>query len=138
MMNSAMFSSDRKDWETPVAFFEALNKEFNFTLDVCATSSNCKVKQYYSPADNGLMQDWQGVCWMNPPYGREISKWMRKASEAKATVVCLVPSRTDTAWWHDYVIGKGAEVRFIRGRLRFQGAPSSAPFPSALVIYRGE
>lgn len=138
MMNSAMFSSDRQDWETPVAFFEELDKEFNFTLDVCATASNCKVEQYYSPVDNGLMQDWQGVCWMNPPYGREISKWMRKASEAKATVVCLVPSRTDTAWWHDYVIGKGAEVRFIRGRLRFQGAPSSAPFPSALVIYRGE
>jgi len=80
---------------------------------------------------------WDGVCWMNPPYGRTIGKWMRKAYESSltgSTVVCLVPARTDTAWWHDYAI-KG-EVRFLRGRLKFGGSANSAPFPNAVVIFR--
>lgn len=106
------------------------------SLDVCALPENAKCARFYSPVEDGLAQPWSGVCWMNPPYGRQIGPWMRKAYEEAqrgATVVCLVPSRTDTAWWHDYAM-KG-EVRFLRGRLRFQGASSSAPFPSALVIF---
>ena len=96
------FSSRRNNWETPRDLFDKLNEEFNFELDVCATSENAKCKKYYSPEEDGLKEEWKGLCWMNPPYGREIGKWMKKAYEsalAGATVVCLVPARTDTAWW---------------------------------------
>ena len=137
-MNPALLSSKRMDWETPGAFFKKLNDEFQFTLDVCATKENTKCERFFSPEDDGLKQQWFGVCWMSPPYGQEIKKWVGKAyAEAlagTATVVCLVPARTDTAWWHEYVM-KG-EVRFLRGRLTFVGAPHSAPFPCAVVIFR--
>ena len=96
------FSSRRNNWETPRDLFDKLNEEFNFELDVCATPENAKCKKYYSPEEDGLKEEWKGLCWMNPPYGREIGKWMKKAYEsavAGATVVCLVPARTDTAWW---------------------------------------
>jgi len=96
------FSSRRNNWETPRDLFDKLNEEFNFELDVCATSENAKCKKYYSPEEDGLKEEWKGLCWMNPPYGREIGKWIKKAYEsalAGATVVCLVPARTDTAWW---------------------------------------
>lgn len=131
------FSSKKDLWETPLWFFDQLNAEFNFTTDVCAIAENAKCERFYSPEMDGLNQDWQGVCWMNPPYGREIGRWMRKAFESSqngATVVCLVPARTDTAWWHDYAI-KG-EVRFIKGRLKFGGSKWNAPFPNAIVIFR--
>ena len=98
----AHFSSRRNNWETPRDLFDKLNEEFNFELDVCATSENAKCKKYYSPEEDGLKEEWKGLCWMNPPYGREIGKWIKKAYEsalAGATVVCLVPARTDTAWW---------------------------------------
>ena len=134
---SVHFQSDKQDWETPQDFFEELDDEFHFTIDVCATAYNTKVFAcYFSPTDDALTSDWEGVCWMNPPYGREIGKWMKKAyeeSQKGSTVVCLVPSRTDTAWWHDYAM-KG-EIRFIRGRLKFVGAENSAPFPSAIVVF---
>jgi len=130
------FSSRRNSWETPQYLFDKLNEEFHFELDVCATSENAKCKKYYSPAEDGLKQEWKGICWMNPPYGREIEKWLRKAHEsalAGATVVCLVPARTDTAWWFDHC-AKG-EIRFIRGRLKFGGSINAAPFPSAIIVF---
>jgi phage N-6-adenine-methyltransferase len=131
------FSSATDMWATPQEFFDGLRQEFVFRLDVCATGENAKCLRYFTEAQDGLSQPWRGVCWMNPPYGRTIGLWMRKAHESAlqgATVVCLVPARTDTAWWHDYAI-KG-EVRFLRGRLKFGGHKNSAPFPSALVIFR--
>ena len=134
---SVHFSSEKMDWGTPRDLFEELHGEFRFSIDVCAHERNAKLPRYWSPDNDGLAKDWSGeVCWMNPPYGREISSWMRKAyeeSQRGATVVCLVPSRTDTAWWHDYAM-KG-DIRFLRGRLKFEGAKHSAPFPSAVVVF---
>jgi phage N-6-adenine-methyltransferase len=141
-MNTAVhFSSATDLWSTPQDFYDKLNEEFHFTLDVCATPENAKCERYFTKEQDGLAQEWRGVCWMNPPYGREIGKWMKKAAFSSilpyvATVVCLVPARTDTAWWHNYAIH--GEVRFIRGRLRFGGAKASAPFPSAVVIFRAK
>lgn len=132
------WSSATDLWSTPQAFFDSLNAEFGFNLDVCALPENTKCSRFYSPADDGLSQPWKGTCWCNPPYGREISKWVRKAHESAqdgATVVCLLPARTDTAWWHDYV-AKAADIRFIRGRLKFGNATHNAPFPSAVVVFR--
>lgn len=138
MNNEVMFSSRADDWETPQWLFDQLNAEFGFTLDVCATPDNAKCERYYTKAEDGLAQDWSGVCWMNPPYGREIGRWIEKAYESSlggVTVVCLLPSRTDTKWWHEYVMR--GEVRFLRGRLKFGGSKNSAPFPSAVVVFRG-
>lgn len=141
MINSGMMTSLSDNWETPPEVFEPLNKEFNFTLDVCASKDNAKCKSYYDVDDDGLRCLWQGTCWMNPPYGRQIAKWVKKAYESSlhgATVVCLVPARTDTSWWHDYCM-KG-EVRFIRGRIYFLKdgkKTTAAPFPSAIVIFKG-
>jgi len=131
------FSSENDVWATPQDFFDKYNAIYGFELDVCALPENAKCQRFFSPEQNGLLQEWCGVCWMNPPYGREIKHWVRKAYEASingASVVCLLPARTDTAWWHDYAI-KG-EVEFIRGRLKFGGSKNSAPFPSAIVVFR--
>jgi phage N-6-adenine-methyltransferase len=131
------FSSATDQWATPRAFFEAWDAVYRFDLDVCADAENAKCRRYFSVHDDGLSQNWTPHrCWMNPPYGREIGKWMRKAYEESrkgALVVCLVPARTDTAWWHDYA-AKGA-VTFVRGRLKFGNARSGAPFPSAVVVF---
>lgn len=138
MNNEVMFSSRADDWETQQWLFDQLNAEFGFKLDVCATPDNAKCERYYTKAEDGLAQDWRGVCWMNPPYGREIGRWIEKAYKSSlggVTVVCLLPSRTDTKWWHEYVMR--GEVRFLRGRLKFGGSKNSAPFPSAVVIFRG-
>lgn len=135
-INQGMFSSATDEWPTPQGFFDALNAEFGFELDVCATPENAKCPKYFTREDDGLSQTWSGVCWMNPPYGRQIAVWVKKAYESAqngATVVCLLPSRTDTAWFHDYCV-KG-EVRFIRGRLKFGESKNSAPFPSVVVIF---
>jgi phage N-6-adenine-methyltransferase len=134
---SIHFSSRSVEWSTPQGLFNALDAEFRFETDVCATRENAKCSKYWTREDDGLSRHWEGVCWMNPPY-REVAVWVRKAWEsalAGATVVCLVPSRTDTRMWHEFVQGK-AEVRFIRGRLKFGGHESSAPFPSAVLVYR--
>ena len=135
---SVHFSSKTDLWYTPQSFYDKLNDEFNFTLDVCATDDNHKCDRYFTKEIDGLSQTWRGVCWMNPPYGREIKQWMRKAYVSSirdlATVVCLVPARTDTVWWHDYAM-KG-DIRFIKGRLKFGGSKNSAPFPSAIVIFK--
>lgn len=128
----------RTDWATPWALFFEYHAEFHFTLDVCATSDNARVGAHFTPEIDGLTQDWgRHVCWMNPPFGKEIGAWMRKAYEESlkgATVVCLVPARTCTAWWHDYAM-KG-EIRFIRGRIKFEGAEHNAPFPCAIIVFR--
>ena len=139
MNTEAMFSSKTDMWATPQTFFDALNEEFHFTLDVCATYENAKCVAYYTKFDDGLSQPWRGVCWCNPPYGREIGKWAKKAYESAkegATVVMLLPARTDTAWFHDYIYHKATEIRFVRGRLKFGGAKNSAPFPSMVVVYK--
>lgn len=132
------FSSATDLHATPQDFFDRLDAEFGFDLDVCASPENAKCTIYFTKADDGLSRDWTGVVWLNPPYGREIGRWLRKANESVkdngATVVCLVPARTDTNWWHEYVIKH--EVRFVRGRLKFGNAKNSAPFPSAVVIMR--
>jgi DNA N-6-adenine-methyltransferase (Dam). len=131
------FSSETDEWPTPQDFFDRLNEEFGFELDVCATPENAKCPHYFTKRENGLLQKWTGVCWMNPPYGREIGQWVQKAYTSAlegATVVCLLPARTDTAWWHDYCM-KG-EIRFVRGRLKFGNASENAPFPSAVVVFR--
>ena len=137
-MTSGLFSSRSDEWATPQEFFDRLDAEFHFDIDVCATPENAKCKRYFTKEQDGLKQEWEGICWMNPPYGREISRWMKKAYESSqggATVVCLIPSRTDTKWWHEYVIGHASDVRFVRGRIRFSGK-DPAPFPSAVVVYR--
>lgn len=139
-INESWFSSATDLWATPRDFFDVVNREFNFTLDVCATPANAKCPFYLTEKDDALTISWWGrVCWMNPPYGRTIGVWMAKAWRERlegATVVCLVPARTDTRWWHDNIPGKAAEVRFLKGRLKFGGSDSAAPFPSALVVYR--
>lgn len=140
VINEALFSSERDDWETPELLFQKLNEEFNFTIDVCANEINAKCILYYDVITNGLIQDWsRDICWMNPPYGKVIGDWVKKAYEESlcgATVVCLLPARTDTRWFHDYIYHK-AEIRFIRGRLKFVGADNCAPFPSMIIIFKG-
>ena len=135
MNEKVMFSSATDLWETPQDFFDKLNEEFCFETDVCALPENAKCKKFYSPEQNGLLQNWGGNCWCNPPYGRKIGEWVKKASESKATVVMLLPARTDTKWFHDYIYNK-AEIRFIKGRLKFGNSKNSAPFPSMVVIFR--
>lgn len=135
---SVHFSSKTDMWATPPDIFAKLDAEFGFTIDVCATPDNAKCRRYFTPQVDGLKQDWRGVCWMNPPYGRQIKKWIQKAyisSLQGATIVCLIPARTDTYWWHTYV-RRADEVRFIRGRLKFGDSRNSAPFPSAIAVFR--
>lgn len=134
--NSVHFSSEKDTWATPQAFFDKQNAIHNFTLDVCAQHDSAKCATYYTAEDDAFTKPWGGIVWMNPPYGRGIGKWMQRAYEASlngAKVVCLVPSRTDTAWWWDFAL-KG-EIEFIKGRLKFGDAKSGAPFPSALVVF---
>jgi phage N-6-adenine-methyltransferase len=133
-----MFSSETDDWATPQDFFDELHKEFNFTLDPCADKHNAKCEKFYTKDDGGVTRDW-GVerVYMNPPYGKFTGVWMKKAYESSlkgALVVCLVPARTDTEWFHEFAL-KG-EVRFIKGRLKFGGQKDAAPFPSIIVIFR--
>jgi len=142
MNAEVMFSSKTDMWETPQYFFDSLDNEFHFGLDVCATPENAKCSKYFTVADNGLDKEWSGNgnIWCNPPYGREIGKWVKKASEESKTgetVVMLLPARTDTKWFHDYIYGK-AETRFVKGRIKFGGSNNSAPFPSMVVIFRGD
>jgi phage N-6-adenine-methyltransferase len=125
-------------WETPAVLFSKLNAEFNFTIDACATPANTKCKNFFSPEQDGLKQEWAGTVWCNAPYGYRLGKWVQKAYESSqrgATVVCLLPARTDTRWWHEWILPY-AEIRFIRGRLKFNGVRNSAPFPSVVAIFR--
>ena len=134
-----MFSSKTAEWTTPQTFYDRLNQEFNFTLDPCCTDETAKCNTYYTEADDGLSQSWAGhSVFMNPPYGRSIKEWIRKAYEESrkpnTIVVALIPARTDTRYWHDYCM-EASEIRFIRGRLKFGESNNSAPFPSAVVIF---
>lgn len=139
-MAKAMFSSATDMWATPQAFFDKLNAEFGFTLDPCALPSNAKCTKYYTPTDNGLLQDWGGeIVFCNPPYGRAIYDWVRKCSEEASkpntTVVALIPARTDTRYFHEFIYHQAKEIRFVKGRLKFGDAKSAAPFPSMVVIF---
>ena len=138
MNTELMFSSKTDLWSTPQEFFDELDAEFGFNLDACAIPENAKCDVYYTPEQNGLFQRWYGTVWCNPPYGREIVKWVAKAAQSAkrgATVVMLLPARTDTKWFHEYIYGK-AEVRFIKGRLKFGGCKNAAPFPSMVCVFR--
>ena len=133
-------SSKEEKWATPQDFFDKLNDEFHFTLDAAASPDNAKCANYFTEEQDGLAQSWEGhTVWCNPPYCRKTGLWVKKAYEEHqrtgCTVVMLLPSRTDVRWFHDYILGK-AEIRFIKGRLKFGGNKNSAPFPSIVVIYR--
>lgn len=138
-LTKGMFTSHTTEWSTPKYVFDWLNIEFKFQLDVCATKDNAKCERFFTKKEDGLKQKWApSSCFMNPPYGTEIDKWMKKAyseSRAGATVVCLVHSRTDTKWFHEYAM-KSDEIWFIKGRLKFGDGKQSAPFPSCVVIFR--
>lgn len=166
-INDGMFTSNTDMWATPQDAFDKLNEEFRFTLDVCAVQENTKCERFFTPEIDGLAQVWSGVCWMNPPYGDPeqpckrnctkqkckkrgfcvneyqpgIKDWVRKAYESSlqgATVVCLLPARTDTRWFHDYCM-KAADIRFIKGRLQFintEKKKDNAPFPNMIVVFR--
>ncbi len=132
------------EWTTPPDFFAALDAEFGFTLDAAASHGNALCPDYYCGEwdRNGLTEPWTGVVWCNPPYGNEIGQWVERGyrqAQLGATVVMLIPARTDTRYWHEYVM-KASEIRFVRGRLRFGGGTAergqSAPFPSAVVVFR--
>ena len=136
-----MFSSKDDKWSTPQDFYDELNAEFGFTLDPCADEYNHKCDKYYTIEDDGLLQDWKGeIVFCNPPYGKAIKDWVRKAyiegCKPNTTVVMLIPARTDTIYFHKYIYHK-AEIRFLKGRLKFGNSKNSAPFPSMVVVYRG-
>ena len=135
----ALYSSRSEEWPTPSSFFDTLNQEFGFTLDPCATPENAKCRHYFTSRENGLDQDWGShIVFCNPPYGKTMVQWGRKcfvASTQGATVVLLAHARTDTRWFHDWVYGKACEIRFVKGRLKFGNAKTSAPFPSLVAIY---
>ena len=146
-MNEVHFKSGNKEWETPESLFWPLKKEFNIVLDTCATEANTKCNAWIDRKMNALSASWSTMLanigpdkagWMNPPYGREIDKWVRKAHEESlkgATIIALLPARTDTSWFHNYIHNKH-EVRFLKGRIKFVGAKDSAPFPSMIVIFK--
>lgn len=141
MINHSLFSSKRLDWETPHRFFKELDDEFHFTLDPCCWPETAKCAKYYTPKENGLMQDWQGeTVFCNPPYGKQITEWVikcaKEGSKTDTTVVMLIPARTSTRYFHQYIYRDANEIRFVKGRLRFVGAPYQAPFPSMVVIFK--
>ena len=137
METKVHFSSASVEWSTPQALFDQLNQEFQFTLDPCASDQNHKCDKWYTAEQDGLKQQWDGErIFCNPPYGRDLPKWVKKCHDESrhATIVMLIPARTDTSYFHDYIYHK-AEIRFIRGRLKFGESKTSAPFPSMVVIY---
>lgn len=140
MVSNVMFMSKRVEWATPSELFSKLNRLFHFTLDPCALPHNAKCAKYYTPHDDGLRQDWGGeIVFCNPPYGKHITDWVRKCSEESmkpdTVVVALLPARTDTRWFHDHIYNKVKAIHFVRGRLKFGGAKTSAPFPSMIVVF---
>ena len=139
-INRALYSSQSEEWSTPVDFFAELHREFQFTLDPCATPQNAKCAHFFTKDDDGLQRDWEAnTVFCNPPYGKTMAAWAKKCFEASrqgATVALLAHARTDTRWFHDWVYGKACEIRFLRGRLKFGGAKTSAPFPSLVAIFR--
>ena len=139
-MNKVLFSSANDVWETPQAFFDALDNEFGFTLDACALPENAKCDRYFTPQTDGLAQDWQGqTVFCNPPYGRKIATWVekcyRESCKPETKVVLLIPARTDTSYFHWFIYKIAREIRFVKGRLKFGNSHNSAPFPSMVVIF---
>ena len=136
------YSSDKQTWETPQDFFDKLDAIYGFTLDACAEWHTAKVDCYYTKEQDALNQDWKGVVWCNPPYGREQAKFVLKAYKESvkhnSTVVVLIPARPDTKLWQNTIFPNANQVCFIKGRLKFGGAKESAPFPSALVVFGNE
>lgn len=137
---SAMLSSKTNEWSTPHSLFDSLDQEFHFTVDAAASTDNAKCKKFYTIETDGLQQSWGGeIVWCNPPYST-LKAWIQKAHLSRslgATSVLLIPSRTDTAAFHDYIYQKpGVEIRFLRGRIFFEGAKWNALFPSMVVIFR--
>ena len=140
MITEGMFTSSTNEWATPQAVFDALDSEFHFDLDPCATQNNAKCRDYYTKETDGLSQSWKGRrVFCNPPYGREIGKWVKKCYEEsrdKDTLcVMLIPARTDTSYFHEYIYHKAKEIRFIRGRLHFNESKAGAPFPSMIIVF---
>lgn len=141
MNTELMFSSKTELWATPQKFYDKMNAQYNFTLDVCAIPENAKCSNFFTPEIDGLKQDWTGTCWMNPPYGRGIIKWVKKAYDEalvkkSCVIVALLPARTDTIWFHSYIYKKeNVEIEFIKGRLKFGDGQNSAPFPSMLAVF---
>lgn len=141
MINKGLFSSNSNEWATPTDFYKNLDAEFHFNLDPCCTHENAKCERHYTIEDDGLTQNWGGAgtrVFCNPPYGREIGKWVKKCYEESKNcdvVVMLIPARTDTAYFHDYIYHKAKEIRFIRGRLHFNDSKQGAPFPSMVVVF---
>lgn len=141
-MSAGVMAPITTEWATPQWLFDELNERFAFTLDPCATIENAKCGSFFAEADDGLAQSWEGeTVFMNPPYGRQIGRWVRKAYEEAlrphTVTVCLIPARTDTAWWHTYVM-RADEVHLIQGRVRFVGKTvDNAPFPSCIVVFNG-
>jgi site-specific DNA-methyltransferase (adenine-specific) len=139
-LTKGVFSSTTDLWATPQDFFDKLNDEFHFDLDPCATPDNAKCPIFFTKEEDGLSKDWAGYrVFCNPPYGRAIAAWVKKCYEESqkpdTLVVMLIPARTDTSYFHDYIYHK-AELRFIRGRLKFGGSQQGAPFPSMVVIFK--
>lgn len=139
MISNCIYSSRSNEWGTPQKLFDQLDAEFHFTLDPCSTHENAKCVKHYTIEDDGLSQSWDGErVFCNPPYGKDIPKWVKKAASSNATVVMLIPARTDVSWFHDYIYGK-AEIRFLRGRLQFVKEDGTSnrdsPFPSMVVIF---
>jgi phage N-6-adenine-methyltransferase len=138
MLNSGIMSSKTDMWATPQWLFDTINGYYHFTLDVCAVKENAKTDIFFTPEIDGLQHSWEGVCWMNPPYGATIKKWVKKACEESlsngALVVALLPARTDTAWFWDYIVHY-AKLEFLRGRLKFGDGVGSAPFPSMIAVW---
>ena len=133
--NDVLFSSKNEVWETPQDLFDKLNQTYHFDLDVCALPYNAKCKDFFTPEIDGLKQVWDGkVCFCNPPYGRKIGDWIEKAATSQALTVMLLPARTDTKWFHNWVLPY-AEIHFLYGRLKFGGSKNSAPFPSMIVVF---
>lgn len=142
MKNKALFTSNKQDWETPKDIFERLNSKYHFDLDAAASHQNAKLPNYFTADDDALQQEWQGNVFCNPPYSRQLGKWLAKAwqehqRDPNRVIVFLIPARTDTSYWHDYIFNK-AEIEFLRGRIKFEdngNSKDAAPFPSAIVIY---
>lgn len=143
-INNGLMTSNSNEWYTPETFFNELNKEFNFDLDPCCTQYSAKCDKFYTKETDGLSQSWGGCSvFMNPPYGREIKDWIKKAYteslKPNTIVVALIPARTDTSYWHDYIFNKAKDIRFLRGRIKFQKEDGTfgdaAPFPSAVIVW---
>ena len=139
-MDNVHYSTNSNEWETPKELYDLLNGRYGpFTLDPCATKANAKCSKFYTKNNDGLRKSWADeVVFMNPPYGREIGRWIEKAYRESRSgvqrIVCLIPARTDTTYWHNYIM-KASEILFVRGRIRFVGGKYPAPFPSAVIIF---